>query len=163
MAGDVRRVGDGVASVLLLVLGLALAGCGSGPAPTVAMPSPTSAVQAPTSALNPAPTVTMQPALDTAIAFIQAIGDSALVDSYMVPSRRSSGDLAAPTPPPGEIQDVRCVASSVPLLAPDQVVVRCSWTYRDDWDGIQAGSSGSEYIWLTPQPDGTWLVYGYGN
>jgi hypothetical protein len=158
-----------LASVLLFVLGLIVAGCGSGPGRTAAVPTPahtSSASQGPTIAVHtptPAPTVDRQPALDTALAFVQAFGDWALVDSYMGPSRRSSGSVYFPPLPAHEIQDAQCHPSSVPLLAPNQVVVSCSFTFREDWDGHSAGSGYGEYVWLSPQPDGTWLVYDSGN
>lgn len=134
--------------------------------PTVAAPSltgtpsvslrPTVVVQTPT------PTVDIQPAVDTAIAFIQAT-DPALVNSYMVPSKRNTGNVDEEPPPPHEIQNVQCIPASVPLLAPDQVVVSCSFTFREDWDGFLAGSGYREYVWLSPQPGGVWLVYDCGN
>jgi hypothetical protein len=112
---------------------------------------------------SPEPTIEMQPAIETARAFIQAIGDPDLVKSYMIPARRGGEGVYVPPLPAHEIQNVQCVPSSVPLLAPGEVVVWCSWTYRENWDDEPAGGAGSEYVWLTPEPNGTWLVYDYGN
>lgn len=153
-----------------LVFALFVAGCGSGVVPTVVAPSltdtysaslrPTVVVQ--TSAPTPAPTVDMQPAVDTASAFIQAIGDPALANSYMVPSKRTDDDVDEGPLPPHEIQNVQCIPSSVPLLAPNEVVVHCSFTAREDWSVFAAGGHGV-YVWLSPQSDGSWLVYDCGN
>lgn len=116
-----------------------VAGCGSGPAPTVAAQSP----------------------VDTAYSFLQAMGngDQALMNTYLVPERRT-GVLSDP-PPGDEFQNLHCRPTSDYVNTATAVVVACEFDVREVWGGFSAG----HYPWtvsLQRQPPGPWLIDNYG-
>lgn len=151
--------------ILLLVLGLA--GCGSSPTPTVAVPSPTHIVQTPT----PAPTIDMLPAVSTAEAWLRAMGDGddALENAYLIPSRRFAVGSGG-SPHPNYYQNIHCSSPAAvtnsggawPTDPPTGVVVRCGYDVPDDPIDYPGGGWSLSVV-LVPQPDGSWLVYDWGN
>jgi hypothetical protein len=143
-------------SVLVLMLGLAVAGCGNGPAATVAVPSPTGTPPA-----YPGQTVTAVSPVEAAYYFLQAMGngDEPLMNTYLVLERRT-GALSEP-PPADEFQNLHCSPTTDHANTATAVVVACEFDVREDWSGIAAGHVAWA-VSLQRQPPGPWLIDNYG-
>ena len=127
-------------SVLALAIGLAVAGCGIGPAPSVAVQSPP----------------------DTAYSFLQAMGngDQARMNTYLVPSRRNTDSQGDP-PPADEFRNLRCSLVADHAGTDTAVVVACDFDVREDWSGFSAGHCAWT-VSLQRQPPGPWLIDNWG-
>jgi hypothetical protein len=158
------------AFVLLFALGLIVAACGSGPAPTAVVQSPTAA-----GSPSPGPTVAdptlaaLSPA-DTAEAFFSALNNRnlELAASYLEPDRRGVW-LGAELPPRDEFQNVRCRPASESgwpqvLDTLTKAVVACTYYVREDWGGFQRGPQESRAwgLWLRRELSGPWLIADWG-
>jgi hypothetical protein len=122
---------------------MTVAGCGTGPAPTVAVQSP----------------------VDTAIASFQALnnGDMALADAHWEPDRLGAG--SEDPPPHGDFQNLECRSASgaygEPLDTATTASVACTFTIREVWDGFSPGFYGWG-VYMRRQPPGPWLIYDEG-
>jgi hypothetical protein len=136
-----RLLPGGLAAVL--VLSSLVAGCGRGPAPTVAVQSP----------------------VDTVYAFFRALnsGDMQLVDAHLAPD--SMLPLEGGAPPRDLFANVTCrlgsqVTSDI-VDSDTRAVVACEFDVRDYWSGFSAGHHGWG-VWLEREPPGPWLIHDWG-
>ena len=130
-------------SVLALAIGLAVAGCGIGPAPTVAVQSP----------------------VDTVYAFFKALntGDMRLAGAFLAP--RSAVTLGWDAPPRDEFANLSCRPgsefNSEIVDSATKAVLACEFDIREDWGGFSAGHHPWG-VWLERQSPRPWLVHDWG-
>jgi hypothetical protein len=144
-------------SLLVIVLGLVVAGCGSLPAPTLRVKSLMA-----TSSLDLGSTIVVPPPVDTAVYFLRAMGsgDVALMNTYLVPGRREGAWNELP--PADEFQNVKCHAVAGYVTTATAAVVACDFDVRKEWGGFPAGAHPGWTVSLQRQPPGPWLVDNYG-
>lgn len=139
------------ASLLVFGLGLAVAGCGNGPIPSVAAQSPSPTVRSPA---------------DTASDFLQAMGagDQARMNADLVPARQIIDWQDRPAR--NVFDHVQCrpgsQISSELVDTPINAVVVCEFVVLEDWGGFSASHVDPWGVWLRREAPGPWLVYDWG-
>lgn len=103
----------------------------------------------------------MQSPVDVADAFLEAMGtgDQTLLETYLVPMRRTG--FQSDPPPPDEFQNLQCRATTTYVNTATAAVVACEFDVREEWGGF----SGGHVDWtvsLQRQPPGPWLIDNYG-